>query len=79
MTPQKVPNRLAKEKSPYLQQHAHVPVNWFPWSEEAFEIAKRDSKPVFLSIGYFWFMTDTYLSLLACSQMNSLSFLTTTP
>ncbi|MEK4059046.1 MULTISPECIES: DUF255 domain-containing protein [Paenibacillus] len=52
MTTQKVPNRLAKEKSPYLLQHAHNPVNWFPWSEEAFEIAKRDNKPVFLSIGY---------------------------
>lgn len=49
---QKVPNRLAREKSPYLLQHAYNPVNWFPWSEEAFDIAKRDNKPVFLSIGY---------------------------
>ncbi|MEK5027666.1 DUF255 domain-containing protein [Paenibacillus sp. FSL M7-1046] len=40
MATQKIPNRLAKEKSPYLLQHAHNPVNWFPWSEEAFEIAK---------------------------------------
>ncbi|MEE4564957.1 thioredoxin domain-containing protein [Paenibacillus polymyxa] len=46
------PNRLAKEKSPYLLQHAYNPVNWFPWSDEAFEIAKRDNKPIFLSIGY---------------------------
>lgn len=46
------PNRLAKEKSPYLLQHANNPVDWFPWSEEAFEIAKRDNKPIFLSIGY---------------------------
>ncbi|WP_081965876.1 DUF255 domain-containing protein [Paenibacillus sp. FSL H7-0357] len=44
MTTQKVPNILIKEKSPYLLQHAHNPVNWFPWSEEAFEIAKRDNK-----------------------------------
>lgn len=51
MTTQKVPNRSTKEKSPYLLQHAHNPVNWFPWSEEAFEIAKRDNKPVVLSIG----------------------------
>ncbi len=52
MTTQKVPNRLAKEKSPYLLQHAHNPVDWFPWSEEDFEVAKRDNKPVFLSIRY---------------------------
>lgn len=45
-------NRLAKEKSPYLQQHAHNPVDWFPWGEEAFEKAKRENKLVFLSIGY---------------------------
>ena len=45
-------NRLAKEKSPYLQQHANNPVNWFPWSEEAFEKAKEENKPIFLSIGY---------------------------
>ena len=52
MTTHKVPNRLAKEKSPYLLQHAHNPVNWFPWSEEAFEVAKREKKPIFLSVGY---------------------------
>ncbi|WP_058304421.1 thioredoxin domain-containing protein [Gorillibacterium timonense] len=52
MTTQQVPNRLAKEKSPYLLQHAHNPVNWFPWSEEAFAAAIREDKPVFLSIGY---------------------------
>jgi uncharacterized protein YyaL (SSP411 family) len=40
------------EKSPYLQQHAENPVDWFPWSEEAFEKAKEENKPVFLSIGY---------------------------
>ncbi|GIP32557.1 thioredoxin domain-containing protein [Paenibacillus sp. J2TS4] len=46
------PNRLIKEKSPYLLQHAHNPVDWFPWSDEAFVKAKRENKAVFLSIGY---------------------------
>ena len=46
------PNRLIKEKSPYLLQHAHNPVDWYPWCEEAFERAKIEDKPVFLSIGY---------------------------
>jgi len=45
-------NRLANEKSPYLLQHAHNPVNWFPWGEEAFAKARAEDKPVFLSIGY---------------------------
>ncbi len=45
-------NRLAGEKSPYLLQHAHNPVDWFPWGEEAFEKAKREDRPIFLSIGY---------------------------
>jgi uncharacterized protein len=45
-------NRLIQEKSPYLQQHAHNPVDWYPWGEEAFEKARREDKPVFLSIGY---------------------------
>jgi uncharacterized protein YyaL (SSP411 family) len=45
-------NRLINEKSPYLQQHADNPVNWFPWGNEAFEKAKLEDKPVFLSIGY---------------------------
>jgi len=48
----KVPNRLSNEKSPYLLQHAYNPVNWFPWSEEAFTKAKTENKPIFLSIGY---------------------------
>jgi uncharacterized protein YyaL (SSP411 family) len=47
-----MPNRLAKETSPYLLQHAHNPVEWFPWGEEAFAKARADDKPVFLSIGY---------------------------
>lgn len=46
------PNRLIKEKSPYLLQHAYNPVNWYPWGEEAFEKARQEDKPVFLSIGY---------------------------
>ncbi len=45
-------NRLAYEKSPYLLQHANNPVNWFPWCDEAFEEAKMQNKPIFLSIGY---------------------------
>ena len=46
------PNRLAKESSPYLRQHAHNPVDWYPWGAEAFERARREDKPLFLSIGY---------------------------
>ena len=45
-------NALITEDSPYLQQHAHNPVNWYPWGEEAFEKAKRESKLIFVSIGY---------------------------
>jgi hypothetical protein len=47
-----MPNRLIKEASPYLQQHAHNPVDWYPWGEEAFETARTKDLPVFLSIGY---------------------------
>ncbi len=45
-------NRLANEKSPYLLQHAHNPVDWYPWGEEAFARARGENKPIFLSIGY---------------------------
>ncbi|MDB6081071.1 MAG: hypothetical protein JWO53_343 [Chlamydiia bacterium] len=45
-------NRLIHEKSPYLLQHAHNPVDWYPWGEEAFATAKAQNKPIFLSIGY---------------------------
>lgn len=48
----KIPNRLINEKSPYLLQHAYNPVDWYPWGKEAFEKAKLEDKPVFLSIGY---------------------------
>jgi uncharacterized protein YyaL (SSP411 family) len=45
-------NRLVREKSPYLIQHAHNPVDWYPWGDEAFSRAKSEDKPIFLSIGY---------------------------
>jgi uncharacterized protein YyaL (SSP411 family) len=48
----KKPNRLINEKSPYLLQHAYNPVNWYPWSDEAFQKASDSDKPIFLSIGY---------------------------
>ncbi len=45
-------NRLAGEKSPYLLQHAHNPVDWHPWGDEAFALARKSDRPIFLSIGY---------------------------
>ncbi len=48
----KYTNRLINETSPYLLQHAHNPVDWYSWSEEAFKKAKEENKPIFLSIGY---------------------------
>jgi uncharacterized protein len=45
-------NRLANEKSPYLLQHAHNPVDWYPWGPEALARAVSEHKPIFLSIGY---------------------------
>src|SRR4051812_28525088 len=45
-------NRLAKESSPYLLQHAKNPVDWYPWGQEAFDRAKKEKKLIFLSIGY---------------------------
>ncbi len=47
-----MPNRLADEQSPYLRQHKDNPVDWYPWGEEAFQKAKAEDKPIFLSIGY---------------------------
>ncbi|MEX2605116.1 MAG: thioredoxin domain-containing protein, partial [Gracilimonas sp.] len=47
-----MPNKLSKEKSPYLKQHADNPVDWYPWGKKAFQKAKEENKPVFLSIGY---------------------------
>ncbi|MBR0587958.1 hypothetical protein MHHHKEFG_00247 [Bacillus pumilus] len=46
------PNQLINEKSPYLLQHAHNPVHWYPWGQEAFDKTKRENKPVLVSIGY---------------------------
>ncbi|XP_034426695.1 spermatogenesis-associated protein 20 [Hippoglossus hippoglossus] len=51
-TPHKHTNRLAKEKSPYLLQHAHNPVDWYPWGQDAFDKARNEDKPIFLSVGY---------------------------
>ena len=45
-------NRLADETSPYLLQHAHNPVNWYPWGDEALTLAKSSGRPILLSIGY---------------------------
>jgi len=45
-------NRLIHETSPYLLQHAHNPVDWYPWGEEALEKARREDKPIVLSVGY---------------------------
>ena len=47
-----MPNRLAQEQSPYLLQHANNPVDWYPWGQDAFDAAKSQGKPIFLSIGY---------------------------
>ena len=48
----KFTNRLINETSPYLLQHAHNPVNWYPWGQEAFDLAKKTNKPILVSIGY---------------------------
>jgi len=48
----KDPNRLIEQTSPYLLQHAHNPVDWYPWGEEAFHKARREDKPLLVSIGY---------------------------
>ncbi|NDJ76468.1 MAG: thioredoxin domain-containing protein, partial [Chloroflexi bacterium] len=50
--PDRAPNRLITESSPYLLQHAYNPVDWYPWGEEAFAAAQEQNKPIFLSIGY---------------------------
>ncbi|HET7595990.1 MAG TPA: thioredoxin domain-containing protein, partial [Burkholderiales bacterium] len=47
-----MPNRLQRETSPYLRQHADNPVDWYPWGEEALERARREDRPILLSIGY---------------------------
>src|SRR5271154_5536270 len=50
--PDRKPNRLLQEQSPYLRQHAYNPVDWYPWGEEALARAKAENKPIILSIGY---------------------------
>ena len=50
--PSAMPNRLAHETSPYLQQHAENPVDWYPWGEEALRIARESDRPILLSVGY---------------------------
>jgi uncharacterized protein YyaL (SSP411 family) len=52
MQDNRTPNRLASEQSPYLLQHAYNPVDWYPWGDEAFERARTENKPIFVSIGY---------------------------
>ena len=47
-----MPNRLSTEPSPYLLQHKDNPVDWYPWGEEAFAQARREDRPIFLSVGY---------------------------
>src|SRR6202049_1150619 len=48
----RAPNRLVHETSPYLKQHAHNPVDWYPWGPEALERARKLDRPIFLSVGY---------------------------
>src|SRR5689334_19915320 len=50
--PPKHTNRLSHETSPYLLQHQHNPVHWYPWGPEAFARARAENKPIFLSVGY---------------------------
>src|SRR3990172_8695565 len=52
LTQYKYSNRLTSEKSPYLLQHAHNPVDWYPWGQEAFDAAVKTNRPIFLSVGY---------------------------
>ena len=63
MSTNKKANRLIHEKSPYLLQHAYNPVQWYPWGQKAFDKAKQEDKPVFLSIGYstcHWWQSSYY-------------------
>src|SRR5512136_3256417 len=52
MSEHRFTNALAAETSPYLLQHAHNPVNWYPWTDEALRRAREEDKPILLSIGY---------------------------
>lgn len=59
-------NALIHETSPYLLQHAHNPVDWYPWGDAAFDKARREDKPIFLSIGY---STCHWCQSSYCTQM----------
>lgn len=69
-------NRLVNETSPYLLQHAHNPVDWYAWGEEAFEAARREQKPIFLSVGYstcYWchvMERESFENVETAEQMN---------
>src|SRR5256885_2176452 len=71
------PNRLIHEKSPYLLQHAYNPVDWYPWGDEAFAAARREDKPIFLSIGYstcYWchvMEKESFEDTLVAAQINA--------
>src|SRR5437762_10760218 len=73
----KFTNHLAKEKSPYLLQHAHNPVDWYPWGEEAFAAAKERDCPILLSVGYsacHWchvMERESFENALIADQMNA--------
>jgi uncharacterized protein YyaL (SSP411 family) len=62
-------NRLAQEKSPYLLQHTYNPVDWYPWDEEAFEKAKNEVKPIFLS------SVTALVTGATCDELNSFIYL----
>ena len=62
-------NHLQYEKSPYLLQHREHPVDWYPWGEEAFARAKKEDKPIFLSIGY---STCHWCHVRRCSSLDVL-------
>src|ERR1700733_10637526 len=66
-------NRLIHEKSPYLQQHAHNPVDWFPWGDEAFQKAKELDRPIFLSIGAMSWKENLSLMMRSLSSSMILS------
>ena len=68
-----MPNRLAAEQSPYLLQHQHNPVEWYPWGDEAFSRARREGKPVLLSVGYsacHWCHSEQELENPQCDVLN---------
>ena len=69
-------NRLAQEKSPYLLQHATNPVDWYPWGDEAFQKAKKENKPIFLSGKHIKSLTGFTINKLETNDTQSVSNLT---